>query len=125
MSGNRCLDDGQTYKLALLLHSVVIFPGDFVPMMKLNELDFLTTGPRGGGDNEEEDGLMFGLVFPRTDDNRYFGVTCQIFEMDSAPGEAVRIKSRTRQRFEICRKHNPLYGVNSFDVAICGLGCML
>lgn len=72
-------------------------------MMNFDELDFLTTMP---SEDSDEEGLVFGLVFPKSEDNRLFGVTCQIYEMASTSNEAVRIKSRTRQRFEICRKYN-------------------
>lgn len=75
-----------------------------MPMMNLDELGFLTAMP-GGGDIEEE-GMSFGLLFPKSEDNRYFGVTCQIYEMASAQDDLVCIKSHTRQRFEICRENN-------------------
>lgn len=96
MSGVQYLEPYKTYKLPLIYHAPLVFPGETLPMIlpqnlfPINELS--------------GDGVLFGLVSRevRCDSNtNAYGVTCQVYEKGGDNDDNVSFKSRAHQRFFI------------------------
>lgn len=107
MAGVALLEARRTYRLPLLAHPQIVFPGEQVPMI-LSEQHFGQIGVQNG---DQCEGFVFGLFFPQRKNDRhtydrYYGVTCQVYEMGVAEPGLVRLKTRAQQRFEIVRKLN-------------------
>lgn len=101
VSGVNYLEVGKLYHMLLFTHKYLLFPGETLPMIIPDYIFDSNLNP-------EEDGLQFGLVFPSTlNDNKMYGVSCQIYEKGSDESGNVVLKSRAHQRFVVTRKDNP------------------
>lgn len=100
MAGVQYLEPNRRYDLPITFHSLLVFPGETVPMILSQRL--LLSAIMNGSSG---DGLLFGLVFRELRNNsglNLHGVTCQIYERSNDAGNGdVTIKSRAYQRFVI------------------------
>ncbi|XP_031632675.1 protein cereblon homolog [Contarinia nasturtii] len=96
VSGVEYLEPNRTYTLPIIFHNSLVFPGETLPMI-------LAPNMFVPADNNE-DGILFGLVFRELRGNHNFnlyGVTCLIYEKSTDDSESLTIKSRAYQRFFI------------------------
>lgn len=87
------------YRIPVMLHNLLVFPGETIPMIMSEEM-FIRT-------NITVDGLLYGLVFgDLLKGSNIYGVTCQIFEKGRDLRGNVLIKSHAHQRFVISKANN-------------------
>lgn len=89
----------KTYEIPICEHHSLVFPGEILPMIMLEDRFFSLSN--------NDEGLVFGLIFQKedVDENQTFGVTCQIFEKGLQNG-LVKIKSKAQQRFVVVKTNN-------------------
>jgi cereblon len=90
----------KTYEIPICEHHSLVFPGEILPMIMLEDRFFSLS-------NSLNEGLLFGLIFQKDieDEKQTYGVTCQIFEKGSQNG-LVKIKSKAQQRFVVVKSNN-------------------
>jgi cereblon len=100
--GTNFYDPGKIYDMPVCGHHSLVFPGEILPMIMIAESIFAKTP-------ESNEGLTFGLVFADEIDNeKVYGVTCQVFEKGVDLNGHITVKSKARQRFIVVRTEDGL-----------------
>lgn len=79
-----------------------MYPGEIIPIILPRHMATFI-------DDDQEDGLLFGIVFTDIDEGKsksLLGVTCQIYERGINEDDNFVIKARACQRFIVPRKVN-------------------
>lgn len=119
VSGTTLLVPDRNYRLPLLLHPLLVFPGEEIPMI-MSETQLMNIQPQTAHDDDDPpeagSGSLFGLFFPRqSQQNGYFGVTCQVHDMSDVRQGFVRLRATAQQRFHIDFAHNRDIELQHFD----------
>lgn len=100
--GTSFYDPGKVYEIPVCGHHSLVFPGEILPMIMIAESIFARTP-------ESNEGLTFGLVFANEiEDDKVYGVTCQVFEKGVDNQGHITVKSKARQRFIVVRTEDGL-----------------
>lgn len=100
--GTNFFDPGKVYEIPVCAHHSMVFPGEILPMIMIAESIFARTP-------ESNEGLVFGLVFSNEmDDDKVYGVTCQVFEKGLDNHGHITVKSKAHQRFVVVRTEDGL-----------------
>lgn len=95
-------EPGKIYEIPVCGHHSLVFPGEILPMIMVAESIFAKSP-------ESNEGLTFGLVFAdEIDNDKVYGVTCQVFEKGVDNQGHITVKSKARQRFIVVRTEDGL-----------------
>lgn len=95
--GTNFYEPGKVYEIPVCGHHSMVFPGEILPMIMISESIFARTP-------ESNEGLTFGLVFAdEIEDDKVYGVTCQVFEKGVDNQGHITVKSKAHQRFVVIR----------------------
>lgn len=95
-------EPGKVYEIPVCGHHSLVFPGEILPMIMVAESIFAKSP-------ESNEGLTFGLVFAdEIDNDKVYGVTCQVFEKGVDNQGHITVKSKARQRFIVVRTEDGL-----------------
>jgi cereblon len=100
--GTNYFEPGKIYEIPVCGHHSMVFPGEILPMIMIAESIFARTP-------ESNEGLTFGLVFGNeTENDKVYGVTCQVFEKGLDNHGHITVKSKAHQRFVVVRTEDGL-----------------
>lgn len=100
--GIQYYEPGKIYEIPVCGHHSMVFPGEILPMIMIAESIFARTP-------ESNEGLTFGLVFAdEIENDKVYGVTCQVFEKGVDEHGHITVKSKAHQRFIIVKTEEGL-----------------
>lgn len=95
--GSNYYEPGKIYELSVCSHHSMVFPGEILPMIMVDESMFERTP-------DSNEGLTFGVVFTdETESGKVYGVTCHVFEKGLDNHGHITVKSKAHQRFIVVR----------------------
>lgn len=107
--GTNYYEPGKVYEIPVCGHHSMVFPGEILPMIMISQSIFARTP-------ESNEGLTFGLVFANEiEDNKVYGVTCQVFEKGVDNQGHITVKSKAHQRFMVVRTEDGLTTMRNHD----------
>lgn len=100
--GSNYYEPGKVYEIPVCGHHSMVFPGEILPMIMVDESMFQRTP-------DSNEGLTFGVVFAdELDKEKVYGVTCHVFEKGLDNHGHITVKSKAHQRFIVVRTEEGL-----------------
>lgn len=100
--GSNFYEPGKIYEIPVCGHHSMVFPGEILPMIMVDESMFERTP-------DSNEGLTFGVVFAdEIDRQEVYGVTCHVFEKGLDNHGHITVKSKAHQRFIVVKTEDGL-----------------
>lgn len=100
--GTNYYEPGKVYDIPVWPHHSMVFPGEILPMIMIAESIFARTP-------ESNEGLTFGIYFAdEIENDKAYGVICQVFEKGLDEHGHITVKSKAHQRFIIINNEDGL-----------------